>query len=96
MMEMKKLAHHILAQDVPAVDQWYQNEMQHPSPILPLPLFHFGPYSNVPLIYFAIQYQNIELIRLLLSKGHRITTRISHEDLVATSLPCHYYRKYIH
>ena len=47
----------------------------------PAPLFYFGVHGNVPLIHFAIQYNNVELIRLLLSKGHRVTSRVSHEEV---------------
>lgn len=81
----QNLAHHILAQDVAAVENWYNSEshssLSSTSP-LPLPLFHFGPFGNVPLVYFAIHYQNVKLVRLLLSKDHRVTARIHHEDVV--------------
>lgn len=74
------MAHHILAQDIAAVRNWYETE---PANLSSVPLFYFGPYGNVPLIHFAIQYQNVDLIKLLLSKGHRVTARTSYEDTVS-------------
>ena len=85
---MQKLAHHILAQDTDAVRSWYETEKTSSSP-----LFYFGPYGNVPLIHFAIEYRNLDLVRLLLSKGHRVTARISHggDNVVLRTIPIYFW-----
>ena len=70
-----KLVHHVLAQDLSAVDAWYCSQKS----LQCYPIFYASDDGFVPLLYFAIQYMNAELISGLISHGHRTTFPIANE-----------------
>ena len=67
----------MLAQDVASVEAWYEQQKQQPSSTSPI--FYCSDDGMVPLLYFAIRFQNASLIRTLIRCGHRVTFPISHE-----------------
>ena len=57
----------MLAQDVASVEAWYEQQKQQPSSTSPI--FYCSDDGMVPLLYFAIRFQNASLIRTLIRCG---------------------------